>query len=310
MRVNRFIPFALALLAGCSLDNSHFYTVGESPGRPPLWYPLDYPVCHPSDDGGTIYVPLAVRIWSAGLPSPARVAAVLKKNTSADICSSIQRILGPVKERIILADSESGASVLDIEGSGFAASSFEQTVMTLKQVQQEEDKKKAYEERAISMYGKDRYYPDVMAIDEKLEINGATWHHIINNKFRSGGEKAIFSSTNEMYERVIDHGHVYRVIGRFTNELQVEKELYESRRKILRELVDSVRIKALSPREVDAALAQYERNRALDWKCSVNRKCRDAGVSDADMAEYRREQERIERCKTAPSPKQCMRMHE
>jgi hypothetical protein len=59
-----------------------------------------------------------------------------------------------------------------------------------------------------------------------------------------------------------------------------DPEWITSRRELTRKLVEAVRIERVTQTEVDAAVAEHARRRAIDKKCGVDMKCRARAVED------------------------------
>jgi hypothetical protein len=309
------IKWALAGLmlasTGCSLDNSRYYQVGGPPTRPATWYPLDFPVCHPTEQGGAIVVPLKIRIWVAGLPYPERVMAFRQKDPKADGCSMEAGDRHPVGPRVVRSGTTKfRGGMLDMLGNGFAASSYTQEIVTTDQIKTKEEGLRKNSEHVKAQFGSNTYHPDLVLFDEKLVINGMEWRHTATNAYSQGAEEVVLGGGREMFQHAIDENHVYQVGAYFSAELQDNKALFDSRRQILRRLVESVRIQPVSQEEMDAAIATDNRERAIDEKCRSNERCRAKGITQAELDQYQAEradyEDRFNQCKGGPKISECM----
>jgi hypothetical protein len=143
------IGLAATSLSACvtELTEKQYVYTEKSPTR----YPLDFPICRaiPGIDAGEIVVPLRLRIYGAGLPDPAQVMSLRKRNPSADGCFSNPS--KPSPPAMTLTDSFNGDPenlhgwmVLDQSSHGlFAASAYKNQLLNAKDLQKEQARKGA-----------------------------------------------------------------------------------------------------------------------------------------------------------------------
>lgn len=262
----------IVLLAGCA--SGRMYPTSPFADGSPVRYPLDYPICYSPLDAGTLFVPLRIRIYGAGIPDPMRVMSLRKKDPTADGCSIYEKRSkerpGPyvVMDDSRYARSNSAWQSLDLTGRGyFSATAYKYSLLNADDLREEDEHEKRVAEYRLSGLAKRRRTNgDVVLQDETLTINGLAWNHRLIARYTNvtdlddilGGDLAEW---RDVYEHQIDETHVLRRIGRYDAMVVADPEWIEARRELTKRQVEAVRIEKMTQPEVDAAVAEYKRRR-------------------------------------------------
>jgi hypothetical protein len=123
---------------------------------------------------------------------------------------------------------------------------------------------------------------EVVIQDETVLINGLAWRHRLIARYYatdlSAPLKGELTSWRDIYDHRIDSAHILRRLGRYDAMVVSDPEWINSRRELTRKLVEAVRIERVTQAEVDAAVAEHARRRAIDKKCGADMKCRARAV--------------------------------
>jgi hypothetical protein len=265
----------IVLLTGCASGHMYPYPYPTSPfaERSPIRYPLDYPICYTPSDTGTLFVPLHIRISGAGIPDPMRVMSLREKDPLADGCSIYEerrkKRPGPY---VVMTDSHyalssSGWQSLDLSGQGyFSATAYKYSLLNADDLHKEaehEQKVAQYRVQNLEKFGETSV--DVVKQDEAIVINGLKWRHRLVAHYITPDLETPsvgrLTGWRDIYEHQVDGTHVLRRIGRYDAMVVADPEWIEARRELTKKLVEAVRIEKITQAEVDAAVAEYNRQR-------------------------------------------------
>ncbi|HET6395665.1 MAG TPA: hypothetical protein VFF91_02380 [Pseudoxanthomonas sp.] len=274
------VVVAMGLASGCATEDLYLAD------RPPVRYPLDYPVCGPSgESGGMIYAPLRIRLVHAGFPDPDRLMALRQKDPNDDGCKLPRLYPGPsITERDTQdVNRSSAAAGLDKSGRGF----FRDTAYRWELFNEEEMQKESERRATIEGYRAQNAIKfghagsDVIEALPETNINGRQWQHRIVKSYMTPAGQAPGSgeltSWREQYDYWVDETHFIRYTGYYTAAVVADPEWLAARRRLLRQLVEQLQIHPVTQEEIDAAWAEDARRRALEAECWSDRKCRRRG---------------------------------
>lgn len=248
----------LFTLMGCSSGELYQRLGSPDPSGPPMRYPLEYPICRGHSAAGTLYVPLMIRVVGAHIPDPMKLMSRRQKNPTDDGC---YRWTGPVYPYIEEHDNSSNgfAETLDTLGIGyFSAVSYKLNLLNAEDLRKEaEHEQDTLEVRAKRLALDGKTNANVVLEDEKVLINGLTWRHTLTARYDtydlSAPPTGPVNAWFEKYEYTIDDCHVLRQSASYNAMVVADTEWIEARRRLLRELVESIRIYPVTPAELAAA---------------------------------------------------------
>lgn len=173
--------------------------------------------------------------------------------------------------------SNSGWQPLDMTGRGyFSAVAYKLSILNVHDLQKETEHQKkvaGYRLQNLTKFGKAQV--EVVKLDEIVVINGLKWRHRLiagyNATDLSAPSKGELTSWRDVYEHRIDETHVLRRIGRYDAMVVNDPAWIKARRELMRKLVEAVRIVKMPQDEVDAAIAEYSRQREQEYKGSGER---------------------------------------
>lgn len=281
-----WMVWLMASLAGCAGDQTYPYAASPYGQRPPVRYPLDYPLCYARDGGGTLYIPLRIRITGAGIPDPMQVMSLRKKNPTDDGCFTALRNRKPAKPAVEESDHDNvgypaQAQSLDLTGRGyFSAVSYKYQLLNAGDLRKEAGREaEIARNQKINLARFGSTYGDIVLLDTTEIINGLAWRHRLTAGYSDVVDLSKISNGTldgwtETFEHAIDSDHLLRQRGHYDVEVVADAEWIKARRAILRKMVEAIKIHPVTQAEIDAALADYRRQRAIDWKCGADEKCR------------------------------------
>lgn len=266
----------VVLLAGCASGQMYPYPTSPLAEGAPVRYPLDYPICYDRPGGGTLFVPLRIRISSAGIPDPMQVMSLRKKNPADDGCFTEYHNRKPGGPVVRKKDSDYRGSPgiwqsLDMSGNGyFSAVAYKEELLNANDLREEAESRQRvaqYQVQNLARLG--RTNGDVVLQDQAITINGLTWRHRVTATYKNVSDlgeisKGDLTGWDEVYEHAIDSEHVLRRSATFSSEVVADPEWIAARRTLSRKLVEAVRIEKLTQAEVDAAVAEWERLTPLE----------------------------------------------
>ena len=241
---------------------------------PPVRYPLDYPLCYSRLGGGTIIVPLRIRLYSASVPDPMQVMSLRKKDPAADGCFTESYARNPARPDVLKIDRYGGGSngwqSLDMSGNGYFSS-----VAYMSQLLNADDLRKEAEHEAqkaqhrvqnLAKFGQAQV--ETVEQDEVVIVNGLKWRHRLIARYDTPDlsipSKGKLTSWRDIYEHRIDEAHILRRTGRYDAMVVADAEWINARRELTRKLVDAVRIEKMSSAEVEAAVVEWDRQSPLE----------------------------------------------
>ena len=271
------VVVAMGLASGCATEDLYLAD------RPPVRYPLDYPVCGPSGEGGgMIYAPLRIRLVHAGFPDPDRLMALRQKDPNDDGCKLPRLYPGP---SITRADTQYAGSLsawdgLDKSGRGlFTDTSYKWELFNEEEMKKEEQRRVEVERFRVQNAIKFGHASsDVIETLPPVIIHGREWKHRLVKVYRTPAGASPGSGEplgwDEEYDHWIDETHFMRYTGYYTAAVVADPEWLAARRRLLRQLVEQLQIHPVTQEEIDAARAEDARRRALEAECWSDRKCR------------------------------------
>lgn len=280
-----FVVWIVGILTGCASAQMYPYPNSPLAEGPPVRYPLNYPICYERAAGGTLYVPLKIRVTGAGIPDPMQLMALRRKNSTEDGCFTAEYSRKPAKPLVWKKDSDNasypeGAKPLDLTGHGhFAAVSYQYSLLNADDMRKEiEHEQTTTRTRAQNLIRLGFTYADVVKESDTVVINGLSWRHRLTAKYKTPDpgdlSKGSLLGWDEIYEHVIDSAHVLRQRAHYDAIVVADTEWIDARRALLRKLVEAIRIHPVAQVEIDAAVAGYDHQRAIDMKCGADKKCR------------------------------------
>lgn len=265
----------VVLLAGCASSQMYPYPTSPSAVGPPVRYPLDYPICYDRPGGGTLFVPLRIRISSAGIPDPMQVMSLRKKNPADDGCFTEYRdrkFAGPVvwKKDSDYSGIPGNWQSLDVTGREyFSAVAYKEELLNADDLRKEaehEAQKAQHRVQNLAKFGQAQV--ETVEQDEVVIVNGLKWRHRLVARYDTPDlsipSKGKLTSWRDIYEHRIDETHILRRTGRYDAMVVADAEWINARRELTRRLVEAVRIEKMSPAEVEAAVAEWDRQSPLE----------------------------------------------
>jgi hypothetical protein len=165
------------------------------------------------------------------------------------------------------ADNQSGWQSLDMTGRGyFAAVAYKYSLINADDMRKEVEREQRiaqYDVQTLARTGK--VDADVVRLDETVVINGLTWRHRLTANYKTSdptdASKGELLEWRETYEHPIDSTHVLRQVAHYDAMIVADPEWISARRALLRKMVEAVRLEKMTQAEVDAAVANYARQR-------------------------------------------------
>lgn len=276
----------LMIIFSTGFSRDHIYQSANStdPVKPPVRYPLDYPVCYSKPGVGIVIIPLHIRIYGAGIPNPLRVMALRKKGLDTEICKIYENNNKSNSPHIIMHDRYGGGPngwwPLDMTGNGyFSAVSYMAQLMNRNDIDKEAEQQKISidsQKKNLIKFGKAE--KEIVILDDIEYINNLKWRHRLIAQYSTSDfdnpSNGVLASWMDIYDHTIDDDHILRSVGRYDAMVVAEPDWINARRALTRKLVEAVKIEKIDQNEIDAFIVQYEHERAIDSKCGMDQKCR------------------------------------
>jgi hypothetical protein len=263
-----------------------YQTFGSpSPLGPPVRYPQNFPLCTDEPpNGGAVYVPLHIRVYSGWIVNPVVIRAMQRKYPGSDGCAD-KDFLGDIKAPFIIDFDRYNAlgnwGSLDLSGQGyFFETGYRSQILNEKNLNEESARTRAvaqYWENEANIRRSGTAPADVVEVDEEIVVNGLKWRHKVIRRYQTPTLDDVTNGTalgmEETYEHAIDDSHVLRRQGAYGPMAISDQQWLSARRDLLRKMVEAVRIERVTDEQIAQLRVERERQNKIYMNCTRDREC-------------------------------------